>query len=217
MFNLLSHNCLYFGFNAEDDVPSKAAKVDIPPTQLVGGMRPPPLGTGYPPRSAMPAIPPVYVTTLCQCLYLYSSSLTQGGSCKSYIFYLFKIIRGTKIAHTLNSCDIVIIQLYPCHQMLGWFRLDHSHGFHNLQLFQFLLLPHTHSSHYFLCRMSGLHCQQLLQQHCKLRLLLLDCLHLHRSQFHNLCSLLLETTIQRLKVQHILLHLCPQVFHQLLQ
>ncbi|WVZ25922.1 hypothetical protein V8G54_004466, partial [Vigna mungo] len=107
--------------------------------------------------------------------------------------------------------------LYPCHQMLGWFRLDHSHGFHNLQLFQFLLLPHTHSSHYFLCRMSGLHCQQLLQQHCKLRLLLLDCLHLHRSQFHNLCSLLLETTIQRLKVQHILLHLCPQVFHQLLQ
>ncbi|KAL1327872.1 protein SUPPRESSOR OF FRI 4 isoform X1 [Arachis hypogaea] len=41
----------------DDDVPSKAAKVDIPSTQLVGGMVPPPLGTGYPPR---PAVPPMY-------------------------------------------------------------------------------------------------------------------------------------------------------------
>ncbi|KAK7370064.1 hypothetical protein VNO80_12118 [Phaseolus coccineus] len=44
----------------EDDVPSKAAKVDIPQSQLVGGMRPPPLGTGYPPRSALPTLPPAY-------------------------------------------------------------------------------------------------------------------------------------------------------------
>jgi len=65
MVNFVSHHCVYFVFIAEDDVPSKAAKVDIPQTQLVGGMRPPPLGTGYPPRSALPTIPPVYVTTFC--------------------------------------------------------------------------------------------------------------------------------------------------------
>ena len=52
---------MYFVFNPEDDVPSKAAKVDIPPTQLVGGMIPPPLGTGYPSRPALPTMPPVYV------------------------------------------------------------------------------------------------------------------------------------------------------------
>ncbi|KAJ1437840.1 Zinc finger, BED-type [Sesbania bispinosa] len=44
----------------DDDVPSKAAKVDIPTTQLVGGMVPPPLGTGYPPRSTLGTIPPIY-------------------------------------------------------------------------------------------------------------------------------------------------------------
>ncbi|KAK7320126.1 hypothetical protein RJT34_04860 [Clitoria ternatea] len=44
----------------DDDTPSKAAKLDIPPTHLVGGMVPPPLGTGYPPRSTLGAIPPVY-------------------------------------------------------------------------------------------------------------------------------------------------------------
>jgi len=56
---------VYFVFIADDDVPSKAAKVDISQSQLVGGMRPPPLGTGYPPRSVLPTLPPVYVTTLC--------------------------------------------------------------------------------------------------------------------------------------------------------
>ncbi|KAF7808516.1 protein SUPPRESSOR OF FRI 4 isoform X1 [Senna tora] len=44
----------------EDDVPSKAAKVDIPSTQLVGGVIPPPLGMGYPPQSTLGAMPPIY-------------------------------------------------------------------------------------------------------------------------------------------------------------
>lgn len=56
-FNLLAD---IFVFNAEDDAPSKAAKVDIPSTQLVGGMMPPPLGTGYPPRSTLGTVPPMY-------------------------------------------------------------------------------------------------------------------------------------------------------------
>ncbi|MED6204501.1 Protein SUPPRESSOR OF FRI 4 [Stylosanthes scabra] len=43
----------------DDDVPSKAPKLDIPSTQLVGGMVPPPLATPYPPRPPMynPAMP----------------------------------------------------------------------------------------------------------------------------------------------------------------
>ncbi|XP_057416968.1 protein SUPPRESSOR OF FRI 4 isoform X2 [Lotus japonicus] len=44
----------------EDDVPSKAAKVDVPSAQLVGGMVPPPLGPGYPPRSTLGPMPPMY-------------------------------------------------------------------------------------------------------------------------------------------------------------
>ncbi|KAK6254231.1 hypothetical protein QUC31_015951 [Theobroma cacao] len=44
----------------EEEAPSKAAKVDIPSTQLVGGLVPGPLGVGYPPQSTLGAVPPVY-------------------------------------------------------------------------------------------------------------------------------------------------------------
>ncbi|XVF00456.1 hypothetical protein REPUB_Repub04eG0002800 [Reevesia pubescens] len=44
----------------EEDPPSKAAKVDIPTTQLVGGLVPGPLGVGYPPQSPLGAVQPVY-------------------------------------------------------------------------------------------------------------------------------------------------------------
>jgi hypothetical protein len=44
---------------AEDENPSKAAKVDIPSAQLVGGMVPGPLGAGYPPRP-LAAMQPMY-------------------------------------------------------------------------------------------------------------------------------------------------------------
>ncbi|CAJ2675990.1 zinc finger protein [Trifolium pratense] len=44
----------------DDDVPSKTAKVDIPSTPFVGGMAPPPMGAGYPPRPTLGPIRPVY-------------------------------------------------------------------------------------------------------------------------------------------------------------
>ncbi|XVE67572.1 hypothetical protein DITRI_Ditri08aG0171200 [Diplodiscus trichospermus] len=44
----------------EEEAPSKAAKVDIPSTQLVGGLVPGPLGGGYPPQSTFGAVQPVY-------------------------------------------------------------------------------------------------------------------------------------------------------------
>lgn len=44
----------------DDDVPSKTAKVDIPSTPFAGGMVPPPMGTGYPPRSTVGPIRPIY-------------------------------------------------------------------------------------------------------------------------------------------------------------
>lgn len=44
---------------AEDENPSKAAKVDIPSAHLVGGMVPGPLGAGYPPRP-LAAMQPMY-------------------------------------------------------------------------------------------------------------------------------------------------------------
>lgn len=56
-FNLLSDN---FVFNADDDVPSKTAKIDIPSSPFLGGMVPPHMGTGYPPRSTLGTLPPVY-------------------------------------------------------------------------------------------------------------------------------------------------------------
>jgi hypothetical protein len=49
-----------FVCNADDDVPSKTAKVDIPSTPFVGGMAPPPMGAGYPPRPNLGPIRPVY-------------------------------------------------------------------------------------------------------------------------------------------------------------
>ncbi|XP_028783260.1 protein SUPPRESSOR OF FRI 4 isoform X2 [Neltuma alba] len=44
----------------EDEAPSKTAKVDIPSTQLVGGVVPAPLGVGYPPQSTLGTMPPIY-------------------------------------------------------------------------------------------------------------------------------------------------------------
>ncbi|KAK4261836.1 hypothetical protein QN277_004781 [Acacia crassicarpa] len=44
----------------EDEAPSKTAKVDIPSSQLVGGVVPAPLGMGYPPHSTLGTMPPIY-------------------------------------------------------------------------------------------------------------------------------------------------------------
>ncbi|XVE94303.1 hypothetical protein REPUB_Repub01dG0269500 [Reevesia pubescens] len=44
----------------DEEAPSKAAKVDIPSTQLVGGLVSGPLGVGYPPQSTLGAMQPVY-------------------------------------------------------------------------------------------------------------------------------------------------------------
>lgn len=48
-------------FIAEEEAPSKSAKLDIPSTQLVGGLMPGPLGVGYPPQSTLGAVQPMYV------------------------------------------------------------------------------------------------------------------------------------------------------------
>ncbi|GAU12855.1 hypothetical protein TSUD_73420 [Trifolium subterraneum] len=48
------------GKEAQDDVPSKTAKVDIASTPFAGGMAPPPMGAGYPPRPTLGPIRPVY-------------------------------------------------------------------------------------------------------------------------------------------------------------
>lgn len=47
-------------FLAEEDAPAKAAKVDVPATQLVGGGVPGTLGIRYPPRP-LGAMPPMCV------------------------------------------------------------------------------------------------------------------------------------------------------------
>ncbi|XP_022762593.1 protein SUPPRESSOR OF FRI 4 isoform X2 [Durio zibethinus] len=47
-------------YGEEEEVPSKTAKVDISSTQLVGGLVPGPLGAGYPPRTTLGAVQPVY-------------------------------------------------------------------------------------------------------------------------------------------------------------
>ncbi|KAE8671112.1 Protein SUPPRESSOR OF FRI 4 [Hibiscus syriacus] len=44
----------------EEEVPSKAAKLDIPSTQFVGGLMPGPLPVGYPPQSTLRAVQPLY-------------------------------------------------------------------------------------------------------------------------------------------------------------
>ncbi|KAE9613870.1 hypothetical protein Lal_00015998 [Lupinus albus] len=44
----------------DDEVPSKAAKIDIPSTPFIGGMVPPPLGSGYPPRPPFGTVPRIY-------------------------------------------------------------------------------------------------------------------------------------------------------------
>ncbi|GMI73326.1 suppressor of FRIGIDA4 [Hibiscus trionum] len=44
----------------EEETPSKAAKLDIPSAQLVGGLMPGPLGVGYPPQSTLGAVRAVY-------------------------------------------------------------------------------------------------------------------------------------------------------------
>ncbi|KAG8474451.1 hypothetical protein CXB51_033814 [Gossypium anomalum] len=44
----------------EEEAPSKTAKLDIPSTQLVGGLMPGPLGVGYPPQSTLGAVQPMY-------------------------------------------------------------------------------------------------------------------------------------------------------------
>lgn len=50
-------------FLAEEEAPSKAAKIDIPSTQLMGGLVPGPLGVGYPPQSTLGAVRPVYFSS----------------------------------------------------------------------------------------------------------------------------------------------------------
>ncbi|XP_051128316.1 protein SUPPRESSOR OF FRI 4 isoform X2 [Andrographis paniculata] len=46
----------------EEEAPSKTAKVDLPPSQLVSGVIPGSVGVGYPPQSAptLGSVPPVY-------------------------------------------------------------------------------------------------------------------------------------------------------------
>ncbi|KAL2493988.1 Protein SUPPRESSOR OF FRI 4 [Forsythia ovata] len=44
----------------EEDTPSKTAKVEIPSSQIVGGMVPGSLGVGFPPRPALGTMPPLY-------------------------------------------------------------------------------------------------------------------------------------------------------------
>lgn len=46
---------------AEDDNPSKVAKVEIPSTPLVGGVVPGSMGVGYPPQSTLGVMRPMYV------------------------------------------------------------------------------------------------------------------------------------------------------------
>lgn len=46
---------------ADEYVPSKLAKVEIPTSQLGGGAVPGTLGIGVPPQPALGAMPPVYV------------------------------------------------------------------------------------------------------------------------------------------------------------
>ncbi|KAJ4702684.1 protein SUPPRESSOR OF FRI 4-like [Melia azedarach] len=48
----------------EEEAPSKAAKVDTPYTQLVGGVVPGQLGVGYPPQSTLGAMQPIYSTAV---------------------------------------------------------------------------------------------------------------------------------------------------------
>lgn len=50
-----------FVFLADDEAPPKTAKVEIPPTQI-GGVVQAPLGMGFPPRSTIGVMPPVYVS-----------------------------------------------------------------------------------------------------------------------------------------------------------
>ncbi|CAK8579689.1 unnamed protein product [Lathyrus sativus] len=44
----------------DDDIPSKTAKVEIPSSPFLGGMAPPPMGAGYPPRTMLGTIRPIY-------------------------------------------------------------------------------------------------------------------------------------------------------------
>ncbi|KAJ7954399.1 protein SUPPRESSOR OF FRI 4-like [Quillaja saponaria] len=44
----------------DEDAPSKVAKVDVPSTQLVGGVAPGPLGVGYSPQSTLGVMQPMY-------------------------------------------------------------------------------------------------------------------------------------------------------------
>ncbi|KAK4488011.1 hypothetical protein RD792_003750, partial [Penstemon davidsonii] len=44
----------------EDEVSSKTAKLDLPSSQIAGGVIPGTIGVGYPPRPALRAMPPLY-------------------------------------------------------------------------------------------------------------------------------------------------------------
>lgn len=60
--NYRLHLCIYTISNsvADEDNPSKLAKVEVPPTNVVGVMPPGSVGMGFPPQSTFGAIPPMY-------------------------------------------------------------------------------------------------------------------------------------------------------------
>lgn len=79
---MLSLFSKYLNLFADEDAPSKVAKVDVPSTQFVGGMVPGSMGIGYPPQPALGAIRPMYVFCEVSCI----SSATSFVKFENYIF-----------------------------------------------------------------------------------------------------------------------------------
>lgn len=165
-FSLFFYSILayYRNFNsfAEEETPSKVAKVDTASTPLVGAIVPGSLGIGYPHRPALGVMQPMYV------LIRFSPELFFGC-----IWYVVKLIFAFSLDHLvalntffmwISPFVLVLIFLgsalatvttlqYRCLLLLGKSLLVPSLGTHSIRPFQFLL-PHwvMHNSHCFPCR-----------------------------------------------------------------
>ncbi|KAJ0082532.1 hypothetical protein Patl1_12151 [Pistacia atlantica] len=91
------------GFPAEEEAPSKVAKVDTPYTQLAG-MVPGQLGVGYPPQSTLGAMRPMYV-------FCYISTVLQ--------YQCLLLVGQRLLAHSLGIHSIRLFQCLLLQQVMG--------------------------------------------------------------------------------------------------